>query len=341
MRIGINGFGRIGRAIARIAFDAPDIEVVVVNELDKDLENFAYLLAFDTVYGRYHKPVSVRNDKLDVAGSEIAVFNEARITDVPWSDYKIDVLIEATGVATNVIDCRKVLGSAYPRKVVVTNANKNVDTTVLIGANCDQYDPDAHDVVSSSICDANAVLPVLKLLDEKWGIESAFLTTLHPLLAYQNVTDGPLSSISNPGHTWTDYSLGRATYGNLIPKDTTAGNACLTVLPNLDGKLDALSFRVPTIIVSASDFSVNVGRPITVEAFHEAVADLAAAFPRSVMLENRPLVSSDYTGVEQSCIVDQRRTKVVGDRFIKIVSWYDNEWGYSSRVLDVARLVAS
>ena len=201
MRIGINGFGRIGRAIARIAFDAPDIEVVVVNELDKDLENFAYLLAFDTVYGRYHKPVSVRNDKLDVAGSEIAVFNEARITDVPWSDYKIDVLIEATGVATNVIDCRKVLGSAYPRKVVVTNANKNVDTTVLIGANCDQYDPDAHDVVARIV--TPMPVAVLKLLDDKWGIERVS-DNLHPLLAYQNVTDGSLSSISiraTPGPT--------------------------------------------------------------------------------------------------------------------------------------------
>ena len=340
MRIGINGFGRIGRAVARIALDCPDVELVVVNELDHDIENFAYLLAFDTVYGRLQKTVSVRDEALEVDGQEIAIFHKATVDDVPWQDYKIDVLIEASGVANNVVRSRELFGSGYPRKVVVTNSSKEVDSTVLIGANCDQYDPNVHHVVSSSICDANAILPVLKLLTDNWGIESAFLTTLHPLLAYQNVTDGPLSSVSNPGHKWTDFSLGRATYGNLIPKDTTAAQACIAVMPNLENKLDAISFRVPTQIVSASDFSVNVKKPITVGAFHEAVSELSHAFPDVVHLESRPLVSSDYKGVRHSCIVDKRRTKIIGSNFIKLVSWYDNEWGYSCRVLDVARLLS-
>ena len=341
MRIGINGFGRIGRAITRIALNSPDIDLVAVNEIDTDLENFAYLLGFDTVYGRFEKNVLANDGNLEVDGRKIPVFNEARISNVPWGDLKVDVLIEASGVAKNVIDARKVLGSDFPSKVVVTNASKDVDTTVLIGANCEKYNPDVHHIVSSSICDANAVLPILKLLDDNWGIESAFLTTLHPLLAYQNVTDGPLSSVSNPGHIWTDYSLGRATFNNLIPKDTTAATACFSVLPSLENKLDAISFRVPTQIVSASDFSVNVQKAITLDTFHDAVAELSDAFPSAVLLENRPLVSSDYTGVQHSCIVDQKRTKIIGDKFIKIVSWYDNEWGYSCRVLDVARLLSA
>ena len=341
MRIGINGFGRIGRALARIAFNSSDIELVVVNEKDQDAENFAYLLKFDTVYGRFNKSVSVSDDSLNIHGEAVSIFSYEDITQVPWEDFGLDVLIEATGVAENVLGCRDLINSQKVGKVVVTNANSNVDHTLVIGANCESFSTDEHHLVSSSICDVNAILPVLSILNKKWGIQSGFITTLHPLLAYQNVTDGPLSSISNPGHSWTDYSLGRATYGNLIPKDTTAAKACLAPMPELSGKIEACSFRVPTQIVSASDLSINLRKTITIDSFHDAIEELAEQFPNAILLENQPLVSSDHIGAVHSCIVDQRRTKIIDEKFIKIVTWYDNEWGYSCRVLDVARLLSS
>ena len=339
MKIGINGFGRIGRAIVRKALESQGIEVAVINELDSNLENLAYLLAFDTIYGRLDNIVSAEGGTLNIDDHCIPVFHRENLEEVPWQKFGVDVLIEATGVAKNVVSCRRLLDSGHLTRVVVTNASQNVDKTILIGVNCHTFEPREHPIVSSSICDANAILPILNILEQHWGIESAFITTLHPLLAYQNVTDGTLNSISNPGHSWTDFSLGRATYNNLIPKDTTAGTACLTVLPALKGRLDAISFRVPTQIVAASDFSVNVREPISVESFHAKVETLATAFPNVVALEQRPLVSSDHKGMDQSCIVDGRRTKVIGEHFVKIVSWYDNEWGYSCRVLDVAKLI--
>ena len=340
MKIGINGFGRIGRAITRIALQEDAIEIVAVNELDESTANSAYLLKYDSTYKRLDLDITSVEDNIIIDGHSIPVFHETAISDVPWDAYDVDVLIECTGVNENVIAARALCEAGTVKKCVITNANPNVDFTAMIGVNTDLYDFKLHNIVASSICDANAIAPLLNLLDKKWGIESAFVTTLHPALSYQNILDGPISSVANPGHNWNDFALGRATPNNLIPKGTTAAKACLDILPQLTNKLDAISFRVPTDVVSASDFSVNLQKKISIDSFHAAITELSKRFPNVFHLETSALVSCDYQGTRQSCIVDSLRTRVIGDNFIKFIAWYDNEWAYSCRVIDVVRMVA-
>jgi len=339
IRIGINGFGRIGRALTRILLNSPDIQLVVINELDNDVANLAYLLKYDTLYGRLGADVVVDNNSLMINGKFIPVFSAEKITDVEWRKYDLDVLIEASGVGVNVRLAHELISKKDVPKVVVTNASSNVDKTIIIGVNESEYESPNHHVISSSICDANAVAPLLNLVDKNWGIEAVFLTTLHPWLSYQNLLDGPVSSILSPGHSWGDYSLGRASASNLIPKDTTAGVATSVVLPHLKGVIEALSFRVPTHIVSASDLAIKLKKSTTISEVNSCFEETAKKHPHVFCLEKEALVSSDYTGAQQSCIVDARRTRVIDGTFLKMVAWYDNEWGYSNRVLDVARLV--
>ena len=338
IRIGINGFGRIGRALTRILLNSSDIQLVVINELDNDIDNLAYLLKYDTLYGRIGIDVSVDKHSLVINNEFIPVFSVDKISDVEWGKYNLDVLIEASGVGLNVDLAHELISKQIVPKVIVTNASSNVDKTIIVGVNELEYEPSKHHVISSSICDANAVAPLLNLVDKNWGIEAAFLTTLHPWLSYQNLLDGPVSSILSPGHSWGDYSLGRASASNLIPKDTTAGVATSVVLPHLSGVIEALSFRVPTHIVSASDLAIKLKKPTTISEVNNRFEEIAKKYPHIFCLEKEALVSSDYTGAQQSCIVDARRTKVIDGTFLKMVAWYDNEWGYSNRVLDVARI---
>lgn len=342
VRIGINGFGRIGRAITRILDSHPDLQVVAVNELDPDLQNFRYLLSYDSLHGRFGKPVEadVEGRALTIGGARVAFHAQRSIVDVPWSAHDVDVVVEATGVDANVVAAHDLVRRGVPR-VVVTNAHRAVDATIVMGVNERDYDPSRHRVVSTSICDANAIAPVLHELDERWGIEGVHVTTLHPWLSYQNLLDGPVSSVASPGHAWTDYGLGRSSSLSLIPKDTTAGRATLAVLPQLEGKIEAISFRVPTHIVSASDLAVILGSDATVDDVNAHFASAARRAPRLFGFELEHLVSIDYRGTEQSSIVDGRRTRVINRRFVKLVTWYDNEWGYSNRVVDVVKLVTS
>lgn len=341
LRIGLNGFGRIGRAVTRILSGQPELQLAAVNELDSDLKNFAYLLKYDSVYGRFQMSVEadVERRTLHIGEMPVTFYSDGKIQDVPWEKHQIDVLIEATGVDANAQAAHDLVRRGVP-KVVITNAHRAVDTTIIMGVNGGTYDPTIHHVVSSSICDANAIAPVLSQLDRRWGVEAAFITTLHPWLSYQNLLDGPVSSVVSPGHSWYDYGLGRSSSLSLIPKDTTAAKATLAVLPELQGRLEAISFRVPTHIVSASDLSILLKRDATVEAVNVHFTALAAETPRIFGFEQDHLVSIDYLGTEQSSIVDGRRTRVIDKRFLKMVTWYDNEWGYSSRVVDVAALVA-
>jgi len=339
IRIGINGFGRIGRALTRILLNSSDIQLVVINELDDDIANLAYLLKYDTLYGRLGMNVNIDKHSLVINNKFIPVFSAKKITDVDWINFNIDVLIEASGVGANVELAHELISKKIVPKVVVTNASTKVDKTIIIGVNEFEYEPFNHHVISSSICDANAVAPLINLVDKNWGIEAVFFTTLHPWLSYQNLLDGPVSSILSPGHSWRDYSLGRASVSNLIPKDTTAAVATSIVLPHLSGVMEALSFRVPTHIVSASDLSMKLKKHTTISEVNKRFEEFAEKYPHIFSLEKEALVSSDYTGAQQSCIVDARRTRVIDGDFLKMVTWYDNEWGYSNRVLDVARLV--
>lgn len=341
LRIGLNGFGRIGRAVVRIASQHPDVTVAVVNELDTDIHNLAYLLKYDSIYGRFSRPVEAMADRpaLRIADQVVPFYSRPDVRDVPWKDHVVDVVIEATGVEANGTAAHDLVARGVP-KVVITNAHRQVHATVIMGVNEDRYDSARHHVLSSSICDANAIAPVVSELHRNWGVESCFITTLHPWLAYQNLLDGTVSSVASPGHNWKDYSLGRSSVLSLIPKDTTAARATLDVLPELQGRIDAISFRVPTHIVSASDLCGLVQTDVTAAEVNAHFAAQALRRPDVFGYEEDQLVSIDYLGMTTSFVLDARRTRVLGSRFVKLVLWYDNEWGYSCRVLDVARLAA-
>ena len=340
IRIGINGFGRIGRSVTRKIMQDPRFELVVVNEIESDLMNLEYLLKFDSVYGRFIGITKTESDLLFINQQKIKFFSKSSIGDVPWESYNLDVLIEATGVNANIVASKTLVNSKKVKKIVVTNTHPSVDHTIVFGANNTSYENDNHSVISSSICDANAIVPVLYYLNESIGVQTGMITTLHPWLSYQNLLDGPISSVSSPGHNWSEYSLGRSSVGNLILKNTTAGEATIRVLPELEGKIDAISFRVPTNNVSASDFSINLSRQTNLEEIQGIFEAAERKYPEVIMLNHESLVSSDFTGMSQSCVIDIDKMKLINGNFLKMVSWYDNEWAYGSRVLDVAQLVS-
>lgn len=339
IRIGLNGFGRIGRVLKRISLESSDARIVLINEIDKDVANLAYLLKYDSLYGRLEQNVRAEGSVIKGDEFSVPVVSHRDIREVPWEAHGVDVIIEATGVGGNADAAHEIVASGRVPKIVITNAHKRVDKTIIVGVNEESYQPGNHHVVSSSICDANAVAPLLHLIDKMLGVEAVFVTTLHPWLSYQNLLDGPVSSVASPGHAWQDYSLGRASVLNLIPKDTTAGSATCTVLPHLNGAIEAISFRVPTHIVSASDLAIKTHKTATPEEVNSYIAEAGTQRPHVLRLERDALVSTDYLKTRQSCIVDARRTKIIGGSFMKMVTWYDNEWGYSNRVLDVVRLV--
>jgi glyceraldehyde 3-phosphate dehydrogenase len=341
LKIGINGFGRIGRAIFRRLLQLNHIEAVIVNDTEKDLANLAYLLRFDSVYGRLPESVIVRELTLSVGGrQEVFFYSNNRIEDVPWENFQVDVVIEATGVESNILGSHRLIEQNRVKKVIVTNAHHSVDQTIVMSVNESSYMPQLHNVVSSSICDANAIAPVLYHLDAFAGIEHATVTTLHPWLSYQNLLDGPVSSVSNPGHNWQEYSLGRSSVGNLILKNTTAAEATLKVLPQLRGRLEAISFRVPTSNVSASDFSIVLSRATSIDEIQQHLKEISKAHGGVIALNSESLVSGDFSGMNQSCVIDLTKMSLAQGKYLKLISWYDNEWAYSCRVLDVAELIA-
>ena len=339
IRIGLNGFGRIGRAITRIIEQCTDCEIVVINEIDPDIKNSAYLLKYDSTYARFHGTVDAHDDKLVINGHDVQMHFERCADRVPWEKNNIDVLIDATGISENVVAAHDLVKRGIPKVVITHSPRQNIDLTIILGVNEEEYNPQKHHVVSSSICDASAITPVLYEIDNKWCIENSFVTTLHPWLSYQNLVDGSVKSISSPGHFWQDYSLGRNSVMSLIPKDTTAGEAAIRVAPQLTGKLDAISFRVPTSIVSASDMTIQVGRDITLDELRRHFKDLAATKSRIYEYQEEYLVSIDHRGTTKSAVIDANRIKVLNNRMVKVVVWYDNEWGYSNRVVDIARMI--
>jgi glyceraldehyde 3-phosphate dehydrogenase len=343
LRVGINGFGRIGRAVLRINARHPSFEVVAVNDLDPDIENLAYLLKYDSVYGRFPGRVEADAEAgvVRVDGNAIIFHAEPLISRVPWDRYDCDVIIEASGVTDNVIAARDVVQRGMARKVVITHAPADhVDATIIFGVNDATYDPRKHHVVATSICDANAIAPVLKLINDTFGLQQGFVTTLHPWLSYQNLSDGSVRSVANPGHYWTDFGLGRASTLNLIPKETTAMQAVGQVLPEMVDRIDAMSFRVPTGIVSTSDLTLTLATRPQADDVNDVLQGAARRNGRVCGYQREPLVSMDFLGIEQSFVADGRWTRVNAAGGCRLVLWYDNEWGYSQRVVDMVNLMA-
>jgi len=341
IRVGINGFGRIGRAVFRINEIYPGYEIVAINDIDPNVDNHAYLLKYDTVYGRFSGDISSDTAAMamEVNGKKVQIYSEKNINDVPWDKHGVDVVIDSSGVYRNVQLGRDLIKRKVVKKIIITFSPKDgVDNTIIFGVNEHQYNPADHHIISTSICDSNASGPVLKLLDDHFGIDYGFITTLHPWLGYQNLVDGSLRSVSSPGHFWDDYALGRASTESLIPKPTTLTNALGKVAPSVATRLHAFSFRVPTSIVSSSDLTIKLNKVVTAEDLNELFERESNGISSIMGFTREQLVSIDFKGIRESLIVDGRWTTVLNENTVKLVLWYDNEWGYSNRVHDMAKL---
>ena len=341
LKIGINGFGRIGRAILRINHQLDLFDVVVINDINPDLANLAYLLRYDSVHGAFPGGVGVGAGKMIVGGKTIAVHHHAHIRGVPWQDHAVDVLIDASGSRENLAAAAD--GSAMAGHYLYTHAVRgeaNIKTLVF-GVNEDEFEPLRDTLISASICDTIALGPLVKLIEQRYGIACGFLTTLHPWLSDQHLLDGPANASRAPDGMDSHYALGRAAINNLIPKSTTAVVAADLMFPGLSQKLESFSYRVPTNIVSSAVLNLTL-RDTAEQA---ELIEMFYRFEREqkwkiITNSTEPKVSLDYGGCEFSVAIDQRWTMVKNGRNLRLVYWYDNEWGYSSRVVDLVRLIA-
>jgi glyceraldehyde 3-phosphate dehydrogenase len=342
LKIGVNGVGRIGRAVLRILLKRNDIEIAAVNDINPDIENIAYLIKYDSTYGRLPQSVTTDDGRI-VIGNEkrIRVFHKENIADVPWNEEGVDLVVDASGVRKNLLSSRDLKKQGI-RHCIATNSppEEEIDKTIIMGVNHDEFDPSKHFLVSSSICDANAFVPVANLLDRRFGIEHGFLTTLHPWLSYQNLLDGPSISYATPGQIHDHYALGRSSIGSLIPKTTSAVSASCKVLKHLKGKFLSTSFRIPTMIVSAADLSVQLREKVEAADIRRVFEEEESKQPWKIFHNNKEaLVSADFTGCEYSAVIDHRWIMVNEHNYLKMVLWYDNEWGYSARVVDLVAFI--
>jgi len=343
VKVGINGFGRIGRALFRIMRQDNRFDVVVVNDIDPNVENHAYLVKFDSHYGWLREEVRGSNAEmcLHIDKQQIPFHAKTDIAEVPWREHGVHVVVDSSGVGKNLLSARSMVADKRVPKVVVTNAPaEGTDATIVFGVNEHTYDHERHHVVSASICDVMSSAVVLNILDKQFGVRSGFITTMHPWLSYQNLLDGSVKSVSSPGHYWDDFALGRASNVNLIPKKTTVVTALSKVLPNLAEKIHAMSFRVPTAAVTVSDVILELNSTSTTEEMNALLREQAGKLGRVLGYQEEQRVSSDFMGIEQSVFVDGRWTLVNNEgKTVRLVLWYDNEWGYSQRVADLAVMV--
>lgn len=326
MRIAINGFGRIGRKAMRLAIER-GIDVVAINSLSP-VEMDAHLLKFDSVHGPWKEDVQVKDHSLFIRGKKIQIAEERDPAKLPWKDWGVDVVLECTGAFTDREPAAAHL-KAGAKKVIISAPSKDADGTFAIGINEKGYDPSKHHVISCASCTTNALAPVAKVLDESFGIVKGLMTTIHSYTNDQKVLDLPHK----------DYRRARAAALNMIPTSTGAAKAIGLVLPQLKGKLDGTSIRVPTPNVSLVDLSVELGKSTTKAEVNAAMKSAAEGALKGILKYSElPLVSSDFNGDNHSSILDADCTMVQGN-LVKVMSWYDNESGYSSRLLDLALLV--
>ncbi|WP_138442835.1 type I glyceraldehyde-3-phosphate dehydrogenase [Sinomonas susongensis] len=330
-RIGINGFGRIGRNFFRAALaQGADLEIVAVNDLTSP-ETLAHLLKYDSITGRLAEKVEARDGNIVVGGKEIKVLAERDPANLPWGDLGVDVVIESTGFFTKAADAKKHI-AAGARKVIISAPATDEDVTIVMGVNDEVYDPENHSIISNASCTTNCLGPLAKAINDAFGIERGLMTTVHAYTADQNLQDGP----------HRDLRRARAAAINMVPTSTGAAKAIGLVLPELKGKLDGYAIRVPVPTGSATDLTVTVSREVTKDEVNAAVKAASESGPLAGYLSytEDPIVSSDIVSDPASSIFDAGLTKVIGNQ-VKVVSWYDNEWGYSNRLVDLTELVAS
>lgn len=331
IKVGINGFGAIGRRAFRYALkNYPDVEIVAVNDLT-DAANLAYLLKYDSNYGVLDADVTSEENAIIVNGKRIEVIAEKDPAKLEWGKRGVEIVIESTGFFTNADDAKKHI-EAGAKKVIISAPAKNEDITIVMGVNHEKYDPSKHHVISNASCTTNCLAPVAKVLSDKWGIVKGLMTTIHAYTGNQNILDAPAKK---------DWTRGRAGALNMVPTTTGAAKAVALVLPELKGKFNGMAVRVPTPTVSLVDLVAELNADVTVEEINAAMKEAAAGPLKGVLQYNdEPLVSKDFQGNPHSSIFHAESTMVLEGRMVKVLSWYDNEWGYSCRLIDLIRYMA-
>ncbi len=329
-RVGINGFGRVGRMVMRRSLETPQVEIAAVNDL-ADIGELAYLLKYDSVHGVLPAGVEREGEALRVGGRKVRCFGQADPGEIPWGDLGIDIVIEATGAFRRRQDSARHL-KAGARKVIISAPSDDADATVVLGVNEDQYDPARHDVVSMASCTTNSLAPVAKVLQDSFGISRLFFTTIHAYTSSQSIMDKPTRHRRR----------GRAGALCLIPTTTGAAQATARVLPGLEGKMDGMAIRVPLPDGSITDIVADLLKPTTPEEINSRLLE-ASRTPRLkgiLAVNDEEIVSADIVGNSHSSIVDAPSTGVLDRTMAKILAWYDNEWGYSCRLVDLAARMA-
>jgi glyceraldehyde 3-phosphate dehydrogenase len=331
VKVGINGFGRIGRQSFKAIRDyqGATVEVVAVNDITDPKTN-AHLLKYDSNYGVFPAQIEARDDAIVVDGQSIKVLAERDPAKIPWRDFGVEIVIEGTGLFT---DAEK--ASAHfqggAKKVIITAPAKNEDWTVVLGVNDDKYDPNKHNVISNASCTTNCIAPVVKVLHDNFGVRKGFMTTIHAYTNDQRILDT----------VHKDLRRARTAALNIIPTTTGAARAVTQVIPELKGRLDGMAFRVPTSTVSVVDFVATLERGASKDQINEAFRDAASESLRGILgYTDEPLVSIDFKGDPRSSIVDALSTMAIGDDMVKVLSWYDNEWGYACRTADLCAFLA-
>jgi glyceraldehyde 3-phosphate dehydrogenase len=332
-KIGINGFGRIGRCILRAVQDrkVSDIEIVAINDLT-DAKTLAHLYNYDTVHRRAQHRARATETGLELGGKPVKILAEKDPAKLPWKDLGVDIVLECTGLFT---DKEKAMAhvAGGAKKVIISAPAKNHDKTLVLGVNDNEYDAQKHVVISNGSCTTNCLAPVAKVLLDNFGVKQGLMTTVHSYTNDQAVLDIP--------HRKGDLRRARAAAQNIIPSSTGAAKALSEVIPALKGKFDGAALRVPTMNVSVVDLTLETEKPVTKDAIHQAMRAAAEGPMKGILAyTEEPLVSSDFIGDPHSSIFDATQTQIMGDRFAKVFSWYDNEWGFSNRMIELAQLVA-
>lgn len=331
VKVGINGFGRIGRNVLRAALGDASIEIVAINDLT-DSKTLAHLLKHDSLLGTLRVPVEAGNGQLIVDGKPVRVFSERDPANIPWRDVGVDIVIEATGFFTEREKAAVHIERGGAKRVIISAPGKNDDLTIVLGVNDAQYDPQHHFVVSNGSCTTNGLAPAAQVLHQNFGIEHGLMNTTHAYTNSQALHDQPEKDLRGA----------RAAALSIVPYSSGAAKALGRVIPELEGRLTGYSLRVPVPVVSIVDLTVTLKRDVTVEEVNDAFRQAAASGPLQGILgySDEPLVSSDYQGDPRSSIIDGLSTLVIGGNLVKILAWYDNEWGFSNRLVDLSKLMA-
>ena len=331
VKVGINGFGRIGRLVFRAGIGSKEFDVAAINDLPVPIKTLAHLLKYDSNFGEFDAEVSFKDNVLIVNGKEIKVLSVKDPADLPWRDMGVDIVVESTGVFRDRESAQKHI-TAGCKKVIISAPAKGEDITIVLGVNEKSYNPEKHNIISNASCTTNCIAPIAKVLVENFGIKHGLMTTIHSYTNDQKILDLPHK----------DLRRARAAALSMIPTTTGAAKATALVIPELKGKLDGLAVRVPTPNVSLVDFVAEVEKEVTKEDVNQALKEASEGELKGILRYlDIPLVSKDFNGDSHSSIVDSDMTMVVDKTQVKVLSWYDNEWGYSSRVVDLVKYIIS